>query len=56
MVRAGIAEDSLIQPLKNSRTLALIGQVEGVEATLSYFSLNLIILFCGEIIRLFYGE
>ena len=40
IVRVGIAEDSLTQPLKNSRTLALIGQVEGVEATLSYFFLQ----------------
>ena len=40
MVRAGIAEDSRSQRLKNSRTLALIGPVEGVEATLSYFFLQ----------------
>ena len=40
MVRAGIAEESRSQPLKNSRTLALIGPVEGVEATLSYFFLQ----------------
>ena len=40
MVRAGIAEDSLTQPHKNSRTSALIGLVEGVEGTLSYFSVQ----------------
>ena len=40
MVRAGIAEDILTQPFKKSRTLALIGPVEGVEATLSYFFLQ----------------